>query len=107
MSTATSRPPQPTLNVRLRRIARRHLVVELIGDVDVALSSQVMGLVSLIVANDPIQVDLDLRRVAFIDLGGLRAVGRFIEDLRSHAIACRARPVRRSRTPAGARRTAR
>ena len=89
MPTVAIRPLQhANLNVRLRSIGRRHLAVELIGDVDVAVSSQVTALVSLIVASDPTRVDLDLGRVAFIDLCGLRTVGCLVEDLRAHGIGC-------------------
>ena len=89
MPTVATRPPQhANLKVSIRKVSRRHLAVELIGDVDVAASNQVTALVSLIVASDPTQVDLDLGRVAFIDLGGLRTVGCLVEDLRAQGIVC-------------------
>ena len=67
-----------TLNVRVHRRGGRRLVVELIGDVDGAVSGEVEALVSFVVAGEPTRVDIDLRPVAFIDLGGLRAIGRLV-----------------------------
>ena len=80
------------LNVRVHRRDGRRLIVEPIGDVDGAVSSEVEALVSLVVACEPARVDIDLRPVAFIDLGGLRAVGRMVDELRargSRVSSCR------------------
>ena len=59
--------------------------MELVGDIDVAVSSEVEALVPLVVAGDPTQVDIELRSVSFIDLGGLRAVGCLANEQRRWA----------------------
>ena len=86
------------LNVRVHRRGGRRLVVELIGDVDGAVSGEVEALVSFVVAGEPTRVDIDLRPVAFIDLGGLRAIGRLFDELRARRSRVSSSP-RRPRSP--------
>ncbi len=75
-----------SLMVRLRFRSPGRLLVELAGELDVASERDLGALAELLVAVDPERITLDMAGVAFVDLGGLRALRALVDDVAAHRI---------------------
>ena len=72
----------PTFHFQLQRLDGGRLLLQLAGELDMAVRPHLHELCAAVLATKPVSVEVDLTRVTFIDLRGVRALATMQQTLR-------------------------